>query len=61
MFSKLREARDPHSRDKAVKIVVKEMLGHSPSFRLGSTCKGLNRMLGVCNPYCPPSTILGGV
>ena len=32
MFSKLREARDPHSRDKAVKIVVKRMLVHSPSF-----------------------------
>ena len=59
MFSKLREARDPHSRDKAVKIVVKEMLGHSPSFRLGLAFdkeNGLNRMLGVCNPYCPPST-----
>ena len=35
MFSKLREARDPHSRDKAVKIAVKEMLGRSPSFNLG--------------------------
>ena len=32
MFSKLREARDPHLRDKAVKIAVKEMLGRSPSY-----------------------------
>ncbi len=35
MFSKLREARDPYSRDKAVKIAVKEMLGRSPSSNLG--------------------------
>ena len=39
MFSKLREARDPDSRDKAVKIAVKEMLGRSPSlFRAGCEC-----------------------
>ena len=42
MFSKLREARDPHSRDKAVKIAVKEMLGRSPSSNLGRDVSVLN-------------------
>ena len=61
MFSKLREARDPTNyRDKAVKIAVKQQLGRSPSFRLGLAFdkeNGLNRMLGVCNSYCPPSML----
>ena len=41
MFSKLREARDPHSRDKAVKIALKEMLWCSPSY-LGRDVSVLN-------------------
>ena len=39
IFSKLREARDPHSRDKAVKIAVKEMLSRSPSSNFRAACK----------------------